>query len=416
MTAVTTGAASLGDPKGMLTQLLTLALVVNTPPSIAYAADPEDGGHVFVTREGTSPLDLGPGHSPVWSPDGTSLAYLRCKGPKTEEHTVMIWSPGKAEPRAIYDKASSELVPVWSSDSKALLIGVNPKPVDDEEFGEFGAFDAAFVDTASGKSVGLGEIYLDEDTPAVAVPNSSNFILSYDTGDEEENPRLWLVDSSGKKLKNLGEGFSPEISPDGKYAAVFDGSNVVSIDLVTGARHKLAHCCDWESSWPVWLPDSTGVFVYDGAEEAIALVSPTGTRREQLPKGYQSVDLDPAGKVAVLGGDSSACVYDIAAGKTLAKIDDYYYSIGWAADGKRFFYVSSADVDEDEDDKLVVYDLVEGLPAFPAMPHSYMAEVSPDGKWLLVPSETKTSIYEIATGKWRDLATKTYATLAVCPK
>ncbi len=402
----------------MLIQTLSLMLAVQSAPPVAFTTSDKAGFQLFVAQADSVLRELGSAHDPVWSPDGSSLAYLRCKGPRSDEHTLMVWTPGKGEPRAVYE-TSSELAPVWSSDSKTLLVAfvVKTAPEDDD----FGIFKATLVDVASGKSADLGEICIDEDTTPVAVPNSPNFLVNLGSWEDEETPHLWLVDSAGKKLKDLGEGYMAEPSPNGKYAAVLDGSKVISIDLATGARQKLAHCCDCESSWPNWMPDSSGVLVYDGAEEVVVLVSPTGTVLKKLPKGYDSADLDPTGRIAVLGGNSKACVYDLSGGRLLAEVGDYCYSIGWADDGKRYFYASvTEDESEDYETKLRAFDLVKGLTAFPEKPMDIdsdgLPEISSNGKWLIFPGKDKTSIYECATGKWRDLASKSYFEVAFCPK
>ena len=106
---------------------------------IAYAQRDAAGSfHLTITRlDGTAPLvDLGPGRSPVWSPNGI-LAYAGCD---TSGCGILIDNPDDADPPRRLTASANDIPTSWSPD------GFNISYYSDAD----GDWDIYFVNTAGG--------------------------------------------------------------------------------------------------------------------------------------------------------------------------------------------------------------------------------------------------------------------------
>ena len=124
--------------------------------------------------------------------------------------------------------------------------------------------------------------------PAVGV--SASGILAYQTGNNGDLGELGWFDRSGKRLSQLppaAVGNSPNLSPDGRFAAVGNinapgNRDIQLVDLVRGVSTRFTFAPG--SLGPVWSPDGRYVAFQSapGGKPGIYLKDANGAGQEQL--------------------------------------------------------------------------------------------------------------------------------------
>jgi len=164
---------------------------------------------------------------------------------------------------------------------------------------------------------GIGQVADPPIRPTVGV--SPGGVLAYQNGANSSNSRLGWYDRSGKSLKDLPQaagGEDPELSPDGRFAAIErasgTGADIWLVDLARGSSTRLTFESGGKIYWrPIWSPDGKriaynlaggGVYVKDangtGAEQPL-LKSP-GVPLSWSPDGRQILFQGPESKLFLL--------------------------------------------------------------------------------------------------------------------
>lgn len=396
----------------MLNPILTMSLAQSALPTLAFTVTVGEHEKLYlVHRSHSQPLDLGIAQHPVWSPDGSTLAYIR-RDPKGFGRDLMVCTPGTGNPRILHRQVANSC-PIWASDSKTILFTV-PRPQAKNEFTD--AERACLVDSKTGKVTLLGDFKRGEAYEPRAVANNPWFLIPFVMKDQLfEHAVLWLVDTDGKRLRKLGRTELVEPSPNGRYVVHSGVEDHRVTELITGKSHRVRRGVGYVE----WLPDSSAFTCFNSKSGSLMLVSQTGSILHLLPKGYDEIELSPTGKMAFLTNsetESMPLLFNLASGKIIKKFsnDAQYYR--WEEKGKRVLYASLVG------SKIVIkaFDTVPGLPAYEPKVLSEDEDLapiaSPDGKWLVFVTSGQTRLYECATGRWQDLAPTQATQIIFCPR
>lgn len=384
----------------MLSLILTLSLAQSALPTLAFTVTVGEHEKLYlVHRSHSQPLDLGIAQHPVWSPDGSTIAYIR-RDPKGFGHDLMVCTPGKGNPRILHRQVANSC-PIWASDSKTILFTV-PRPQAKNEFTD--AERARLVDSKTGNVIQIGDFTRGEAFEPRAVANHPWFLIPFVIKDQLfEHAVLWLVDTNGKKLRRLGRTELVEPSPNGRYVVHSGVEDHLVTELMTGKSHRVRGGVGYVE----WLPDSSAFTCFNSKAGSLMLVSKTGSALRLLPKGYDEIELSPTGKMGFLTSSETEALpllCNLVSGKVIKKFSADAQCAGWSDDGKRLFYSTLVG------DKFVIkaFDTVPGLPAVAPkdLPEDegLAPEASPDGKWLVIATRESTRLYERATKRWHDLA------------
>lgn len=410
---------------------------VDAPPYVAFTAGKSE--HVYVgPANGTGFQDLGPGSGPIWSPDGSTLAYHT--GTSEDDgcsHRLMIWRRGELKPKLIHESMSCYPAPVWSSDSKSLFFlkfdpvekssqaGKAKKPLD-EALDELLDMPASgwIVDVATGKKASIGivdpgglMVCDEEQTVASAIPGTPNFLVNM--GSQDGESRVWIVDPYANKIKDLGKGALEGVSPDGKYGTLMDKRHLWTVELSTGTRSKVAFLCDCIVPHVEWMPNSSGLICFDAYEGWLRLMSPTGQVMRRISETNECAWISPNGAKAVLnrseGRIEDLCqieLFDFASGKTELGAKGDLYPLGWSSDGSNFFYSEF----DDEADETVRALALPGAPPFKPLKlgDDEEVEMSADGKWLIVTSlDGGAKVFDSKSNSWLTITKSNIGTIAL---
>ena len=130
----------------------------------------------------------------------------------------------------------------------------------------------------------IGGIGAQEALPTVGVSPSG--ILAYQTGSATSGGELAWFDRTGKRLSQLppeAVGDNPNLSPDGRFAAVGDGRRDIQlVDLARGVSTRFTFAPG--SAWPVWSPDGKRVAFQSApvGKPGIYVKDANGAGQEQL--------------------------------------------------------------------------------------------------------------------------------------
>lgn len=384
----------------MLSLILTLSLAQAPLPTLAFTIKAGEHEKLYlVHRSHSQPIDLGIAQYPVWSPDGSTLAYIR-SDPEGFGLDLLVCTPGKGNPRILHRQVANG-APIWAADSKTIFFTL-PRPMAKDEFAD--AERARLVDSKTGKVTQIGDFKRGEAYAPRAVANNPWFLIPFIEKDQLfEQAVLWLVDASGRKLQKLGRTEMVEPSPNGRCVVHGGGGDYQVTELTTGKSHRVRG----GGGYVEWLPDSSAFTCINWKTGSLMLVSRTGSRLRLLPKGYNAIELSPTGKMAFLTNSeegSAPLLYNLSSGKVIQKFSNDDYCVGWSDDEKRLFYSTLVG----DKDVIKAFDTVPGLPAFKpevlSEDEDPAPEASPDGKWLAYALRDKTRLYECATGRWQDLA------------
>ena len=188
------------------------------------------------------------------SPDGSHLAYLSGE-PDRPDLSILSLEDGSSTVAA-HGMESARSV-VWNPDGRQLAIGI----VSDSETG----IDLMDASGANRHAVIRGP--LDRESTFVLTPSlfwsPDGRYLAYHLSPHAES---WILDvATGEstlvaRFPEGGAGYLPW-DPSGHAVMYFDGTNVATFDIVSGARHTMADT----NHWPKWSPVGERLaFLIDG--------------------------------------------------------------------------------------------------------------------------------------------------------
>jgi len=198
----------------------------------------------------------------------------------------------------------------------------------------------------------------------------------------EGGPRPAVLDAATNTITDIGPGWSGEVSPDGRYAAVIpetEGPTLIVVAVESGKRFDLG-----EAGKPVqmaWSQDGRLALVKEG--RLFMAQAPQWTPREVGPLPYFSPKWSPAGQwLAATASDGihlvspdmkqDAVLLSSSAGLALPP----GATVSWSPDGHRLAFSASAGV------YLVSIDTGEVTNVFPPSMSPILPFWSPDGSAL----------------------------------
>ena len=242
----------------------------------------------------TAPVAPAVDHTPRFSPDGKSLAFIRYFAPFHRE--AFIVSAAGGEPRQMTFDAVRIYGLVWSSDSQDLFFtsfrvvnrlnlwqisanGGEPQLI---ETGSRGLQSLAI--SPNGRTLAFVEETIDENIWEITPGNPPRSFIRSTLSDHSPqfspdgkqvafasdrtgNYEIWLADAEGKNQRQLtdstAQAGSPHFSPDGKFivydAQIAGGSDIFIVPISGGATRKLTETGK-TNSLPAWSADGKWIF------------------------------------------------------------------------------------------------------------------------------------------------------------
>lgn len=316
----------------LIIALLVVALSIGSPSRLPEPFGPaangliayEVDGDIFVgdRASGTSRLIVGTDDldsMPVYSPDGTHLAFTRL-APGGRPFDIVVVDESGGNPVIVTDQPVADIEWLdWTPDSRAVVF---TSPVNGRAL-QIAASDGSGVATLVDGLAVDGPVYR---------PPGGDLILF--RGEDENGVGLYTVRADGADLialippavsRNMGRDLrEPRWSPDGSKIAYQKWSDELGqmrsyvMDANgTGSRPLPHHPDAWYEGWPVWSPDGTRI--------AIQRIFNDGTdaQRAGIPLAVIALDgQDPAVAVGTrLSGDGLRVEWSPDGTQLLAKSD-----------------------------------------------------------------------------------------------
>ncbi len=227
-----------------------------------------DGENAFTAFRDTEPVI-----SPVWSPDGSKLAYVSFN---TKKPVVYVQELATRRRIAVANFKGSNSAPAWSPDGRKLAIALSRE-----------GLTQVFTINADGSDLrrltSSGAI----DTEPCFSPDGQTI---YFTSDRSGGPQIYRMSSDGGDVRrvtfNGSYNISPAISPDGKmltYISRRDGRfQVYVLELATSQELRLSDGARDES--PSFAPNGRYIMYASesGGRSNLAVVAVDGSTRYTL--------------------------------------------------------------------------------------------------------------------------------------
>jgi Tol biopolymer transport system component len=225
----------------------------------------------------------------AWSPAGAEIAYEA-----SPEHS----SGGQAYNLSVVDVETGQVrelaggvnarAPVWSPDgSRIAFEGLDPDDEVEERYGIRGVWSDIWVVDADGENLRRLAHREFHDSGAAWSPDGKSIAWSgmdIEPGGQASSPSLYVASVEGGDVRTLGSGTGPVWSPNGGRIAFVqarlaegDGSyaqDLLLLDVESGERTTLASGLR-DVSRPVWAPDGTRIAflsAHEGGSRAAAQI------------------------------------------------------------------------------------------------------------------------------------------------
>ncbi len=268
-----------------------IALTSDRPPAGRIVAMNPDGSEkVILSSIG------GQDHSRVWSPDRSSIAFVRYEGEGAASGTVHVMDRNGASLRMVSPWIDVETNPAWSPDGEQLLFS-GARWVYSEAGGWVGK-SGFFISPVDG--TGFKQLMIDDGGPAEGdtvwrnrgaawSPDGSRIALTRVAWSEPENTYEMLVmDAVGYRISaRFIQKFDGSLSssraawsPDGSHVAFMMNDQLFAVSADGGEVLDLG---DKVGRVVSWLPDSSSVVL--GTDEGLVRVPLDGSGRSLIYEG-----------------------------------------------------------------------------------------------------------------------------------
>jgi Tol biopolymer transport system component len=276
---------------------------LETVSRLDYIFPAADEGKLYVfDLNGGSPVDIGPGHRPFWSPDGEKLAFFR----KSEDGGSYLFVSRIDEGEKVRISPGASWVQ-WSPDGQKLAYVEFPRHVLDSS--------KIVVKTGEGKKVArvLHPSDVDPDTGRWM----NRYLLSFAQWSPEGDKIVFYCQGRYNQWYH--------------FAVNADGSNPTRLTQeAASAPFRI-------------LPEGAGIAYLD-FDRYLFAVDLEGSDRVRLSeKTVNSFDWSPEGlKIAYVTADYELYVVDVAE-KSQVRIAAGVYAFQWSPDGNRLAYTVAAE-------------------------------------------------------------------------
>ena len=227
-----------------------------SPGQIAFASNSEGNWEIYVTdADGQRPTRLTRRESqdrfPLWSPDGTQIAFGSQVGGDHWEMWVM--NADGTKPRSLATQIVAKGFREWSRDGKRIVFAAN---ID-------GDVEIFSVTVASGQLARLTNSRGEDRDPSLS-PDDSQITFS---SERDGNPEVYVMRADGTNTRRLTNHAaldrSPVWSPDGAkiaFVSTRDGSkDAYTVRVDNGQVERLTTGANATNDGPRWSP--TGAYV-----------------------------------------------------------------------------------------------------------------------------------------------------------
>ena len=215
------------------------------PPKVGAGLDYPVG---VVNADGSGERVIGSGANPRWSPDGSRILFV-----EVDDVT--------SEPRSIY------IVDASGGEVREVTTGANPRWLPDGERISFeqlfeGAPRVLYVMPADGGAV----TQLATESSAAWSPDGTALLLTQESG-------VWLAELDGSGARRLAAGYDPVWSPDATRIVLADGYDANGQPLQTLIdRDGRIIWSGVSGASPTWSPDGTRIAVESGTPTSVIKV------------------------------------------------------------------------------------------------------------------------------------------------